>query len=31
MNQIEHEGIGTCARIEISQEANNSDEESKSF
>ena len=26
MNKIEHEGIGTCARIEINQDADNADQ-----
>ena len=26
MNKIEHEGTGTCARIEISQDADNADQ-----
>ena len=26
MNKIEHEKIGTCARIEISQDADNTDQ-----
>ena len=29
MNKIEHERIGTCARIEISQDANNADQKVK--
>ena len=29
MNKIEHEGIGTCGRIEISQDADNTDQKVK--
>ena len=31
MNKIEYEGIGTCARIEISQDADNADQKVKWF
>ena len=31
MNKIEHEGIGTCASIEISQDADNADQKVKWF
>ena len=31
MNKIEHEGMGTCARIEISQNADNADQKVKWF
>ena len=31
MNKIEHEGIGTCARIEISKDADNADRKVKWF
>ena len=31
MNKIEYEGIGTCARIEISQDAHNADQKVKWF
>ena len=31
MNKIEHEGIGTCARIEINQAADNEDQKVKWF
>ena len=31
MNKIEYEGIGTCARIEISQVADNADQKVKRF
>ena len=30
-NKIEHEGIGACARIEISQDADNADQKVKCF
>ena len=29
MNRIEHEGIGSCARTEISQDADNTDQKVK--
>ena len=29
MNKIEHERIGTCARIEISQDVDNADQKAK--
>ena len=29
MNKIEHEGIGTCARIEINKDADNADQKVK--
>ena len=29
MNKVGHEGIGTCARIEISQDADNADQKVK--
>ena len=31
MNKIEYEGIGTCARVEISQDADNADQKVKWF
>ena len=31
MDKIEHEGMGTCARIEISQDADNADQKVKWF
>ena len=31
MNKIEHERIGTCARIEIIQDADNADQKVKWF
>ena len=31
MNKIEHEGMGTCARIDISQDADNTDQKVKWF
>ena len=31
MNKIQYEGIGTCARIEKSQDANNTDQKVKWF
>ena len=31
MSKIEHEGINTCARIEISQDAGNADQKVKLF
>ena len=31
MNKIEYEGIGTCAKIEISQDADNADQKVKWF
>ena len=31
MNKIKHEGIGTCTRIEISQDADNADQKVKCF
>ena len=31
MNKIEHEGIGTCARIEMSQDADSADQKVKLF
>ena len=29
MNKTEHEGIGTCARTEVSQDADNTDQKVK--
>ena len=31
MNKIKHEGIGTCTRIEISQDGDNTDHKVKWF
>ena len=31
INKIEHEGMGTCGRIEVSQEAENADQKVKWF
>ena len=31
MNKIKYEGIGTCARIELSQDADNADQKVKWF